>query len=230
MAGLELFLFFVMWPFIVIFIRKSKYDKSSYKKETENSFFQVWKDKGLYGEYLTVKELDNLKENHKILVNVYLPNGRGGTTEVDVVLLHPMGIFALESKNYSGWILGREEDKKWCQSLPNGKKTFFYNPIKQNRSHIKALQRALPDLNESLFKSIIVFSERCELKKISLQSDDIKVLKRNKLVSHLGNQPVRLLSSDQLDTIYNSLKGFTKVSEETKKEHIQQIQKKYKNR
>lgn len=122
-VAIILFLFLLM-----LLIEILKYEKSTYKQETNNSFLKVRFNTGLYGEYLIVRVLDNLKDFHRILVNVYLPNGKGGTTEIDVVLIHTSGIYSLESKNYSGWIFGKEQDHKWCQVLRGGKKIFFYNP------------------------------------------------------------------------------------------------------
>jgi hypothetical protein len=48
--------------------------------------------------------------------------------------------------------------------LPNREKNFFYNPIKQNQTHINALKRDLPSVSEKNITSIIVFSKRCQLK------------------------------------------------------------------
>lgn len=53
-----------------------------------------------------------------------------------------------ESKNYSGWVFGSENQKNWYQTLPMGKgrqssKETFLNPIMQNRLHIKSLKTFL---------------------------------------------------------------------------------------
>ena len=47
--------------------------------------------------------------------------------------------------------------------LPNKEKNRFYNPIKQNKTHIKWLGQYLKE--EIPLFSVIVFSERCELEK-----------------------------------------------------------------
>ena len=221
---------FVLLPlFLIIYFDKSRYEKSTYKQETNYSYFKVRLNTGLYGEYLTVRVLDNLKDFHRVLVNIYLPNGKGGTTELDVVLIHKSGVYSLESKNYSGWIFGKEKDYKWCQVLPGGKKTFFYNPIKQNRTHIKALQRVLPNIHEAVFKSTIVFSERCELKKITVHSSDIRVIKRSRLLHSIHSNPQQVLSASQIDSIYVALKEYTQVTNQTKQIHVEHIKKKFKS-
>ena len=96
-----------------------------------------------------------------------------------MVYITQKGIFVLESKNYSGWIFGNETEMYWMASLSNGQKNRFYNPIRQNRSHIKWLRGVVGE--EVPLFSVIVFSERCELKKVSVTSTDVKVVKRDRL-------------------------------------------------
>ena len=120
------------------------YYSSNYYKDTHNSFFKVYMDNGFSGEYQTYKMLSKYeKDGAKFLYNCYVPKGEDGTTEIDILMLHKTGIYVLESKNYSGWIFGKEKDNTWTQSLPNGNKNHFYNPIKQNKTHIKWLNELL---------------------------------------------------------------------------------------
>lgn len=103
------------------------------------------------------------------------------------------------------------------------------NQVKQNRTHIKALQRVLPTIHESAFKSTIVFSERCELKKIAIQSSTIKVIKRGKLLQSIQSDSDHALSGSQIESTYASLKGYTQVNDHIKQTHIEDIKKKYKS-
>ena len=66
-----------------------------------------------------------------------------------MVFLHESGLYVIESKNYSGWIFGNEEQDHWTQCL-RGKfhttqKHSFYNPLLQNETHICALMELLKD-------------------------------------------------------------------------------------
>lgn len=54
-----------------------------------------------------------------------------------------MGIYAVESKNYNGWIFGSEKSKSWTQIFQAGKKERFYDPIWQNTTHVKYLMQLL---------------------------------------------------------------------------------------
>lgn len=93
-------------------------------------------------------------------------------------MLHRTGIYVLESKNYSGWIFENEKDASWTQTLPNKDKNHFYNPVKQNKTYIMWLNEML---GNDVSTSIIVFSERCTLKSITLDSKNIYVIKRDEL-------------------------------------------------
>ena len=134
-----------------------------------------WTDErvGKLGEKLTERELKLVRllgRKGKILKNIYLPKEEGGTSEIDFVYSTPKGIFVIESKNYSGWIFGDEKSAYWTVSLPNGQKNRFYSPVKQNQTHIKWLNLYLEShgFQDVPMYSLIVFSERCEIKKMSV--------------------------------------------------------------
>ena len=97
-----------------------------------------------HGEKLTAKQLKRLAFSMgegKVLRNVYVPKEGGGTSEIDVLFITSRGVFVIESKNYSGWIFGNEADRYWTQCLEGGQRNRFYNPIWQNRGHVKWLGR-----------------------------------------------------------------------------------------
>lgn len=210
------------------------YKKTTYYQITGNSYLKVILDKGLFGEYRIFKYLQFLeKQGAKFLFNVYIPKENGETTEIDVLMICPRGIFVFESKNYSGWIFGSESQQKWTQTLPQGKgksqKNSFYNPIKQNASHIKHLSSLLSDkfLNVPMF-NIVVFSERCTLKKITVDSPDVKVIKRDKVTDCVGGickLTESVLSDSDINEIHMALLGYSQVSDEVKQKHIENIRK-----
>ena len=113
-----------------------KYKSSSYGKQSQKSFWKIIFNQGARGEYRTSQLIDKAPFKNKMLFNCYIPNRSGDKTEIDMIMLCQKGIYVIENKNYSGWIFGNEKSKNWCETL-KGKKYFFYNPIKQNRSHIK---------------------------------------------------------------------------------------------
>ncbi len=215
----------------VIFGKKIKdYKKGTYYQITKKPYLSVRQDAGLYGEYRIYKYLKPLEaKGFKFLFNVYVPKENGETSEIDVLMIGPHGIFVFESKNYSGWIFGNEYQKNWYQTLPTGKghshKESFYNPIMQNRSHIKHLTTFL---GENIpMHSIIVFSERCTLKSIDVKNPDVRVIKRDEVafvVSSICNQTSdNVLSEQDIDTFYKQLYPCTQVDATIKEQHVAHI-------
>ena len=216
--------------FILIYFYKSKkYKEESYYKITKVDYFDVRYNKGKYGEYLTYKYLKRFeKQGAKFLFNIYVPKKDEETTEIDVLMISNKGIFVFESKNYSGWIFGSDNQKYWYQILPAGRrrnhKQKFYNPVFQNKTHVKYLKSLLGEI--APMHSIITFSDRCTLKNINIQNSMVKVIKRYQvynLISSIYNNSEDYLSNEQIDEIYNKLYPYTQVDEITKQKHIDSI-------
>lgn len=186
---------------------------------------------GTLGELYTHHELNLVRlfgRHGKVLRNVYVPKDDGTTSEIDLVFITQKGIFVIESKNYSGWIFGNENHGFWTASLPGGQKNKFYNPIKQNKTHIKWLKNYLG--GEITMFSMIVFSDRCELKKITVESPDVRVIHRERLfynIKELWRENSDILSAQQVKEIFEKLKQLTKVDISVKQEHIADIKRKY---
>lgn len=216
---------------LVIYVLENKrYKAGAYYQVTHNPLFGLKRDLGKYGEYLTYKQLRHYeKEGAKFLFNVYVPKDNGETSEIDVLMIASKGIFVFESKNYSGWIFGNEKQKNWYQTLPSGKgrsrKEHFYNPIMQNRSHIKHLQTVFAE--PIPMYSIIVFSQRCTLKKITVATPGIKVINRDQVSAVVSDiyrsQTENILSDQKISDLYDMLYPYTQVSEKEKQQHIENI-------
>lgn len=213
------------------------YNQTDYYKMTNIPYYLLRRDKGRMGEYSTYCLLDKLEGYKKFLFNCYIPKEDGSTTEVDVIMIHETGIYVIESKNYNGWIFGREDAYEWTQTLPGryktAKKIHFYNPMKQNSTHIRWLKRYLIDIYRSKFFSYIVFGPNCELKSINQTTDEHRVVNRIYLLKDIRMIMVKndvVLTNEEIDRIFERLYPLTKVDESVKKKHIEDIHKTmYKN-
>ncbi|PKM64684.1 MAG: hypothetical protein CVU96_01580 [Firmicutes bacterium HGW-Firmicutes-20] len=195
------------------------YNKSNYKVESGVGLFKYLFDTGSFGEALIFFELEKLPMYSKVMTNLYIPT-EDGTTEIDVLYIAPSGIYVIESKNYSGWIFGDEKARNWTAVIYKTKNKFL-NPIWQNKKHIKYLSKVLVDVQ---LRSLIVFSERCELKRVNVEEG--LVIKRGKLKKLILKESEKVIFSDQeIDEFYNKLKGYSNKSEEEKKLHIEQVRK-----
>ncbi|WEG16642.1 nuclease-related domain-containing protein [Alkalihalophilus pseudofirmus] len=205
-----------------------RYHSSTYGKASGNTFRETVANQGVYGEFMTYYTLEKIEGSYKLLSNLYIPRKNGTTTEIDLMMIHKTGIYVVESKNYSGWIYGHENQKYWVQTLESKKKNRFYNPIWQNEIHIKALKYALQRDDGDLFNSLIVFSERCTLKEVTCDSLNVAVMKRNKLKSMLANQikvAPSILTDFEMNKIYYMLKTYANADESVKIAHIESVKK-----
>ena len=224
-----------MFPLILLFliyslIREILYRKTVYYKVTHVSYFRMRRDLGRFGEFLTYRYLrKHEKEGAKFLFNLYIPKGEDGTTEIDVLMISPKGLFVFESKNYSGWIFGSEHQPKWYQTLPQGRgkshKEAFYNPIMQNKTHIKHLKAMLGKTIP--MHSIITFSDRCTLKNVQVKSTDIHVINRNEVVgvvAAIASRQPDILTTAQIQEIHDLLYPYTQTDDAVKQKHIERIE------
>lgn len=216
---------------IVVLVKKNEaYKKSTYYQITKLPYFSVKYNTGRNGEHLTYKHLKQFETSGaRFLFNIYVPKENGETTEIDLLMICKKGLFVFESKNYSGWIFGSEKQKNWYQTLPAGRgrshKEPFYNPIIQNRTHIKYLNTFLGE--KVPMWSIIVFSDRCTLKRVQVFSNDIRVINRYSVASVVAgicNQASKdLLTDKDIMRIYNKLYPCTQVDEIAKIQHLANI-------
>jgi len=223
----------ILWlgVFVVVFgltllPKYNQYKKSAYKEASGNHFFKTVFDKGNNGEFLTFSYLEKLESYHKLMTNLYLPKKNGSTTETDLIMICETGIYVFESKNYSGWIFGNEKHKNWTQCFKNKQKHRFFNPIWQNKGHISALKSAVEIDQDHFYKSYIIFSERCTLKKITVTSPNVKVIKRNALIRTIKKDmesSAKVMSIEEVDRLYAKLQQYIRVDETVKKAHIENI-------
>ena len=211
----------VYWAVVI-----ALYENSAYCNATKTPYPAMRFDLGKFGEYLTYKKLQPFeKRGAKFLFTCYLPY-EDKTTEIDVIMIYKSGVYVFESKNYSGWIFGDEKNKTWTQSLPQGKgtkKEHFFNPVWQNMLHVKCLKNVIGE--KFPVHSIIVFSERCTLKKIAVESD-IAVVKRDSILqvtADINNKHREILTTADIEKIYTTLYPYTQVSDELKEKHVENI-------
>ena len=121
------------------------------------------KVKGKIGEKVTDLGLKLTLDpkTYKILKDITIKDSKG-KTQIDLVVVSRYGIFVIEVKNFNGWIFGNERDKYWTQVLYS-KKTKFYNPLRQNHRHVKALAELLK-VDEKAIHSVVFFVGDVEFK------------------------------------------------------------------
>lgn len=183
--------------------------------------------KGKAGEDEVSRVLRSLPQEYFVIDDVIIPdegsgNNRNITTQIDHVVVSPYGIFVIETKNYSGWIFGSEDSKKWKQTFKTKEGRFFYNPIKQNWGHIYALAERLR-LKTGLFKPVVVFLNDCELH-VESTTPVIYISQLKQLILEYTEE---ILSPEHVAWIYNRLNEMDLDGEEYEKNHLQSIENRF---
>lgn len=101
---------------------------------------------GIEGEQNSARLISRLPEDFCGFQNVKV-TFKGKTSETDLIVIGPTGIFIIEVKNLNGTVIGNYESTKWTQhkvgrgGTPYSKK--FYSPVKQVGTHIYRLANHL---------------------------------------------------------------------------------------
>lgn len=198
------------------------------KKQRQKELEQRQRRKGYEGEMDTYFCLRKIRGYKKILHQVYIPNINGIASEIDFVVIHERGILVVENKNYGGCIYGKEEDFYWTQVLEKGRRRKFYNPVRQNQSHIRHLKRLMSDY-ESLqipYVSVITFNDRSFLRKIKVSKATAVVTSSGKVRKRL-RKPLRRLSKaltkKQVNEVFYYLQKETGSSARDRRKHTKQV-------
>lgn len=197
---------------------------SSYGQKSGIGFFKTYFNKGNYGEFSLYRKVIRVFGKANVLTNLYLENRNTETTEIDILAVSNKGIYVLEMKNYAGYIYGSEKDQYWTQVLNKWTKNQFYNPLKQNYAHTKAVESYLSISNELLIP-IIVFSNRSKLSKINVglnhnvfqYRDALKFIKKNE------KKGLPLVSQEQKELYLIKLLDKCHMSDEVKLKHIEEV-------
>lgn len=161
--------------------------------------------------------------------DLYVPTSNGKHAQIDLVVVTSQGIIVIEVKDYGGWIFGTGNQQKWTQVLAYGREKYrFYNPILQNANHINALKRQSLQFSKLPYFSVIVFSNHCELKELSIIPKDTFVTKGCRIlevINHIKENYPKANYTNKYEVINILQKAVNNgTSVETQRHHIEDIQ------
>ena len=180
---------------------------------------------GIMGEAKCSSILRRLPKDKYNVVNDILIKHDKGTTQIDHVVVSIYGIFVIETKNYNGKIYGNDTSDNWTKSV-YGKHFPFYNPIKQNYGHIKAIKNFLHLQDTSKIRGIVSFSNRATLK-VHTKSN-VVLFKRLKRTIMKYDTP--LLSSEEVREYTSCLENACDYSKEAKRAHVKEVKSKVRDK
>ena len=177
---------------------------------------------------MVLKILKSGIKSTAIFHDIYLNNGNGKYSQIDLVVATKVGIVVFEVKEYSGWIFGTENQINWTQILAYGKRKYkFYNPILQNKKHVEDLKKFYHFDNIPVFSMIVFFGD-CEFKNLIDLPSRTFLTKSNKVINRFNeilenNQPAKYENKWEIASL---LKQAVKNGENSiiREKHIENIQ------
>lgn len=169
--------------------------------------------RGEKGEEKVIDVLSDIKDYHHLLNNIVIVNPHSEMShQIDHILIHPHGLFVLETKNYYGDI--SYSDHNWYVSIRGNKKK-TPNPLLQNKSHAIELYKALNGRYQII--PVVVF-----VKNNAPYFDDENVINIDDLLLFIESYPYEHQYTDK--TIDKIKELIDKVSADiSNKEHVENI-------
>lgn len=169
--------------------------------------------KGKRGEKSVSRTLSKIKGQ---LINDYcIIDDNSKSHQIDHILVCHKGIVVVETKNYSGRIYGSDNQLEWTQVLNFGKvKNKFYNPVKQNNSHLYHIGKITN--NKYKLISLIIFVQGN-----TQFIDSEKVFSKRRAYQYINSLP-NIYDENMVAKIVETLKNHQNKTV-AKKEHVANI-------
>jgi hypothetical protein len=173
---------------------------------------------GEYGESL-VSQFLNSDQNSIVFNDIILVDSETKkSSQIDHIVIRPNGVFVIETKNCAGRVYGKDSQREWTQVLAYGEtKNHFYNPVKQNATHIYFLAKALK--RQNIYVSVIMFP-RAEL---YIQTAALVCSGQHSLHQALYSFTGISLTIEHMQNIAARLAEIKANPQVTKEEHVQGI-------
>lgn len=173
--------------------------------------------KGTIGEKKVAITLSFLPKNKFIVLNDLMFKNGSHSTQIDHVVISVYGIFVIETKSYKGWIYGNINQDNWTQNIW-GNKYPLYNPLFQNRNHIKFLTANFSEIKkyQTQLYSIVVF---LRASKVQLTGDCDNVLSLHELVPYIKSHKSVIMTIEDCHDIAHLLQSFNIEDRKKRKTH-----------
>ena len=170
--------------------------------------------RGNKGEEKVISALKKIKVDHHVFNNVsFISEKNEMTHQIDHILVHPHGVFVIETKNYYGEIISDTGEGYWVKIIKD-KKEIIRNPLNQNKTHVKVVKRILKNVD---VVSLVVF-----VKNNAPYMADDNVINLKDLLLFIDSYPYKkLLNKEEIKDICKKIRE-NKVKV-TKTEHLENI-------
>ncbi|MGE4321138.1 MAG: nuclease-related domain-containing protein [Acholeplasmataceae bacterium] len=167
------------------------------------------------------------------------------SSQIDNLLLTTKGLYVMEAKNYNGHIFGSEHQEKWTMTVKHTNtkrarsgrtyktthisKHSFYNPLKQNQTHINKIVKLMEIHQNIPIYNIVVFGQNAVLRDVS-HSSNVFVIKSNQIsrtIIELEQRAEREINHEIMMDFVDMLIFHNIEDKKMRKQHVQHIKSKY---
>lgn len=147
-----------------------------------------------------------LQERDILLTNINIQYG-DKVTELDNVVINQYGVFIIEVKNYSGTLIGNEEDYQWTKRKRSGSGEIYEkqvrNPINQVKRQIYILAKYLREYGIDVWVEGYVFlidnNSPVHSKNVLESYEDISRAIHSKTVNSLSSKKILAIQNLLMD-------------------------------
>lgn len=173
------------------------------------------KIKGYIGEKSVSNHLSKLPSDHYFTLDDIMIPGLNGTSQIDHVVVSSYGVFAIETKNYDGWIYGNEKDKYWTQVLNKRTRHRFLNPLRQNYGHVKALEDLLSVKDIHSIVTFVNGTIKTELPENVMRLGDVN--------KYIQNFKTEVFDSGKVDQLLSIIRNSNISDRQIRKNHVKRV-------
>ena len=169
---------------------------------------------GKAGEFHVKNELKKLPNDKYLILNDVMIEDNNTTYQIYHIVVSEFGIFVIETKQYNGYIVGNEYEKKWKQN----NKFYINNPIHQNYGHIKALENVLK-LEGNKFVPIVCIPSTAKIQ-VKSKSHVLHIDELNETILSYKEKII-----DNYREIYKIIDSLNIVDRDKRKKHVEYAKK-----
>lgn len=166
------------------------------------------KSAGRLGERIAGRVIREILDPEDILLTNVKISAERKQTELDNVVINSDGVFIIEVKNYSGILIGEEDDFEWIKNKTTYAGNFYQktvkNPIGQMKRQIYILSKYLKERHIDVWIEGYVF-----LIERNSPVDSPYILKTQKDIDTALHTGSNILSEEDVEKIKHALTGFS---------------------
>lgn len=166
------------------------------------------KSAGRLGERIAGRVIREILDPEDILLTNVKISAERKQTELDNVVINSDGVFIIEVKNYSGILIGEEDDFEWIKNKTTYAGNFYQktvkNPIGQVKRQIYILSKYLKERHIDVWIEGYVF-----LIERNSPVDSPYILKTQKDIDTALHTGSNILSEEDVEKIKHALTGFS---------------------